>query len=381
MQKHPTKINLVTILKELPDPRLERRKLHSLCDVLTIALCAILCGAKSFEDMEIFGDAKADWFETFLDLPNGIPSHDTFNRVFAALDPQAFLESFIGWTQSLRAAVSQEIVALDGKALRRAINQGDCPKVIVSAWAAENGLTLGQLKVDDKSNEITAVPKLLRVLELSGCIVTLDAMGCQKEIAKEIKEADADYVLALKGNHGTAHTEIKSYLDDAIARKSPELAFVETVDKGHGRLEVRRYWQSGKVDWFADKEKWEGLQSIGVVEAVREIKGQCSIERRYYLSSLSVDVGSFGRAVRSHWSVENQLHWVMDMDFGEDQSRARSGNASENLATLRRWALNVIKSDQEKKKRSLKGRMKAAGWNNRYLLHLLGINLGAVLDN
>lgn len=376
MPKHP-KISLITILKEIPDPRVDRRKLHALSDVLTIAICAMLCGAKSFEDMEIFGDAKSDWFETFLDLPHGIPSHDTFNRVFAALDPQLFLESFMRWTQSLRAAVAQEIVALDGKALRRAINKGDCPKVVVGAWAADNGLALGQLKVDDKSNEITAVPKLLRVLELAGCIVTLDAMGCQKEIAKEIKEADADYVLALKGNQGQAHAEVKSYLDEAIERKTKELAYMETVDKGHGRLEVRRYWQSGKLDWFEDRADWEGLQSVGVVEAVREINGQQAVERRYYLSSLSVEVKRFARAVRSHWGIENQLHWVMDVNFGEDQSRARSGYASENLATLRRWALNLIKSDQQKKKRSLSGRMKAAGWDNRYLLHLLGLDLNA----
>ena len=374
MQKHP-KITLITILKEVPDPRVDRRKLHALPDVLTIAICALLCGAKSFEDMEVFGEAKSDWFESFLELPHGIPSHDTFNRVFAALDPQAFLECFLRWTQGLRSAVAEEIVALDGKALRRAINKGDCPKVVVSAWAAENGLALGQLKVEDKSNEITAVPKLLRVLELAGCIVTLDAMGCQKEIAKEIKETDADYVLALKGNHELTHAEVKSYLDDAIARKAKELAFTETVDKGHGRLETRRYWQSDKLDWFAERKQWEGLQSVGVVEAVREVGGQRTVERRYYLSSLSVEVQRFARAVRSHWAIENQLHWVLDVNFGEDQSRARSGYASENLATLRRWALNLIKADQQKAKRSLKGRMKAAGWDNRYLLHLLGLNL------
>ena len=372
-----TKLSLITVLKEVADPRVERRKLHSLSDILSVAICALLCGADSFEDMEVFGEAKLEWFETFLELPHGIPSHDTFNRVFTALDPQGFLECFMRWTQSLRAAVAEEIVALDGKALRRAINKGDCPKVVVSAWAADNGLALGQLKVDDKSNEITAVPKLLRVLELAGCIVTLDAMGCQKEIAKEIKEADADYVLALKGNQGQAHAEIKSYLDDAIARKTKELAFVETIDKGHGRLEERRYWQSSQLDWFAARSQWEGLQSVGVVEATREINGQRSVERRYYLSSLSVDVKRFARAVRSHWSVENQLHWVLDVCFREDQSRVRTGYAAENLATLRRWALNLIKSDQQKKKRSLKGRMKAAGWDNRNLLHLLGINLNA----
>jgi predicted transposase YbfD/YdcC len=371
------KLGLITILKEVPDPRVDRRRLHGLCDVLCIAICALLCGADSFEDMEVFGEAKSDWFETFLELPHGIPSHDTFNRVFAAIDPGKFLECFMRWTQSLRSAIDQEIVALDGKALRRAINAGDCPKVVVSAWAVDNGLALGQLKTEDKSNEITAVPKLLRALELSGCIVTLDAMGCQKEIAKEIKEADADYVLALKGNQGRTHEEIKSYLDEAISRKAKELVYVEILDKGHGRLETRRYWQSGQLEWFEDRAAWEGLQSVGVVEAVRERNGQSSVERRYFLSSLSVDVRRFARAVRSHWSIENQLHWVMDVNFNEDQSRARSGYASENLATLRRWALNLIKTDQQKKKRSLKGRMKAAGWDNRYLLHLLGINLNA----
>jgi predicted transposase YbfD/YdcC len=373
----PRKLSLITILKEVPDPRVERRKLHGLADVLCIAICALLCGADSFEDMEVFGEAKSDWFGTFLELPNGIPSHDTFNRVFAAIDPEKFLECFIRWTQSLRSAIAEEIVALDGKALRRAINAGDCPKVVVSAWAADNGLALGQLKTNDKSNEITAVPKLLRALELSGCIVTLDAMGCQKEIAKEIKEADADYVLALKGNHGLTYAEIKSYLDEAIARKAKELAYVEIPDKGHGRLETRRYWQSDQLAWFAERSSWEGLQSVGVVESVRECNGQSSVERRYYLSSLTVDVQRFARAVRSHWSIENQLHWVMDVNFKEDQSRARSGYAAENLATLRRWALNLIKADDQKKKRSLKGRMKAAGWDNRYLLHLLGINLNA----
>jgi predicted transposase YbfD/YdcC len=371
------KLSLITILKEVPDPRVERRKLHGLADVLCIAICALLCGADSFEDMEVFGEAKSDWFETFLDLPHGIPSHDTFNRVFAAIDPEKFLECFIRWTQSLRSVIAEEIVALDGKALRRAINAGDCPKVVVSAWAADNGLALGQLKTNDKSNEITAVPKLLRALELGGCIVTLDAMGCQKEIAKEIKEADADYVLALKGNHGLTYAEIKSYLDEAIGRKAKELAYVEIPDKGHGRLEIRRYWQSDQLEWFEERSAWEGLQSVGVVEAVRECNGQSSVERRYYLSSLSVDARRFAHAVRSHWSIENQLHWVMDVNFKEDQSRARSGYASENLATLRRWALNLIKADHQKKKRSLKGRMKAAGWDNRYLLHLLGINLNA----
>src|SRR5580698_9604408 len=218
MQKHP-KLSLIEHFEKLPDQRVNRTKDHDLIDVLIIALCSLLCAAESFYDMEEFGQAKQDWFKTFLGLRNGIPSHDTFNRVLAALDPEKFLDCVLAWTQSVRRAVGQEIVALDGKALRRAIGGDGSVKYIVSAWAEGNGLVLGQLKVADKSNEITAVPELLRVLELAGCIVTLDAMGCQKNIAKEIIEADADYVLALKGNQETVHQEVKAFLDDAAAQR------------------------------------------------------------------------------------------------------------------------------------------------------------------
>jgi predicted transposase YbfD/YdcC len=379
MPKHPT-ISLITVLREIDDPRVDRTKLHKLEEILVISICALLCGAESFEDMEVFGEEKEPWFRTFLELAHGIPSHDTFGRVFAALDPQKFLEAFMRWTQSLRAALggeAGEVVALDGKALRRALNAGESPKVIVSAWAAGSGLVLGQRKVDEKSNEIKAVPQLLRVLELSGCIVTLDAMGCQKQIAREIIEADADYVLALKGNQGVACQEVKSYLDEAIASGRGELAHCQHVEKGHGRLEERRYWQSANIQWFADCHLWEGLRTVGVVESVREIDGNKSTERRYYLSSLPLGVERFAKAVRSHWSIENQLHWVLDVVFGEDQSRARTRHASENLATLRRWTLNLLKADNLKAKRSIRARKKAAGWNNAYLLHLLGINLDA----
>jgi predicted transposase YbfD/YdcC len=368
------RIDLLSILRELPDPRIERTRLHKLEDLLLIAICALLCGAESFEDMELFGETKEPWLRTFLELPHGIPSHDTFNRLFVALDPQRFLDAFMRWTQSLRTVLADEVVAIDGKTLRRAIAGGHSPKVVVSAWAVGHGLTLGQRRVEDKSNEITAVPELLRTLELAGCIVTLDAMGCQRRIAREIQEADAQYVLALKGNQGTAHEEIQSYLDAAIASADPALARCEHVEKGHGRIETRRYWQSTQIDWFADRRKWEGLRSVGVVESVRDINGQTSLERRYYLSSLPQDVEKFARAVRSHWGVENQLHWVLDVVFGEDQSRARAGHAAENLATLRRWALNLLKADTRQAKRSIKGKIKAAGWDHNYLLHLLALN-------
>jgi len=383
MQKHP-KLSLIEHFETLSDPRVDRTKDHDLIDVLIIAICTLLCGGESFNDMEDFGYAKHDWFKTFLGLRNGIPSHDTFNRVFAALDPQQFLDCFLGWTQSLRRAVAQEIVALDGKALRRALNRDQSVKYIVSAWAESNNLVLGQWKVADKSNEIMALPQLLRVLELSGCIVTLDAMGCQKKIAREIIEADADYVLALKGNQETVHQEVKDFLDQTraetqkprprgarLSAAAAGLATLETVEKDHGRLETRRYYQSSQLAWFADLEQWEGLESVGMVEAMREVDGKTSVERRYYLSSLPVNIELFARAVRSHWAVENKLHWVMDVCFREDQSRARAGYAAENLATLRRLALNLLKRERTKK-RGIRGKQLNAGWDHAYLLRLLG---------
>lgn len=374
MHLHP-ELNLLTHFQALPDPRTQRAPEHQLIDLLVIAVCTLLCGGEGFNDMEDFGHAKHDWFKTFLELPHGIPSHDTFNRVFQALDPACFLDCFVRWTQSLRAAVHEEIVALDGKALRRALQAGGTAPVLVSAWARENGLVLGQLAVRAKSNEITAVPELLRALELAGCIVTLDAMGCQKNIAKEIKEADAEYVLALKGNHEVVLEEVKSYLDDAITRGAKELVRHETVEKDHGRQETRTYWQSATLNWFADRAKWEGLQSVGVVEARRQVgAGPVTVDRRYYLTSLGLDAARFARAVRGHWSVENQCHWLLDVQMGEDQSRARAGHAAQNLGTLRRLALNLLKREQTKK-RGLKGKQKNAGWDHRYLLKLLGVEI------
>lgn len=384
MHSHP-KESLIEHLSLIKDPRVNRTRDHELVDILVLAICALLCRAETFNDMEEFGKAKYDWFKTFLSLPNGIPSHDTFNRVFQALDPKEFQQAFLNWTQSLRAAIPGEIVAMDGKALRRALTESKNPRYIVSAWAEDNGLVLGQLKVDEKTNEITAVPQLLRVLELSDCIVTLDAMGCQKNIAKEIKEADADFVLALKGNQGTVHQEVKTFLDETLTEANAErpagvapspavarLVRKKIVEKDHGRLETREYFQSAELGWFADKVQWEGLQSVGMVQATREINGQISTERRYYLSSLPLDIDRFSRAVRGHWGIENKLHWVMDVRFGEDQSRARTGYAAENLATLRRLALNLLNSEKTKK-RGIRGKQNNASWDHAYLLKLLGI--------
>jgi predicted transposase YbfD/YdcC len=369
----------------IPDHRVDRTKHHKLIDILAIAICAMLSGAEGFTQIAAFGQAKYEWFKTFLELRNGIPSHDTFRCVLSALDPKQFHACFLRWTETLRRAVSGEIVAIDGKALRRAMNKGKGMPYIVSAWSQQNRLVLGQLKVNEKSNEITAVPELLKALELKGCIVTLDAMGCQKKIAKQIVEADADYVLALKGNHEVVHEEVKNFLDDTIqldaARRGrgqtpvAKLDFYETSEKGHGRIETRRYWQSGDMSWFADRGLWKNLRSVGVVESTREIDGNRTTERRYFLASLELEARRFAEAVRGHWSVENQLHWQLDVSFAEDQSRARTGHAAENLATLRRLALNMLKQDRSKKI-GVRSKQKVAGWDNDYLLHLLGLSAG-----
>ena len=363
-------VSLITILGEVPDPRVARTREHDLVELLVIALCTLLCRGESFYDMEEFARVRLKWLRTFLTLRGGVPSHDTFNRVFQALDPKKFADCLARWTQSVRTVLGGEVVALDGKSLRRALQAGEDLRVIVSAWATESGLLLGQRKTRDKSNEITVVPELLRALELAGCIITADALHGQKNIAKEIIEADADYVLALKGNPPAAYGEIKAFLDDAVQRHDPALAFVETTDQGHGRVEVRRYWQTERIEWFADRARGEGLRSVAAVESVREVKGQQRVERRRYLSSWPVDVAKLARAVRGHWKIENQLHWVLDVVFGEDQSRARTGQAAENLAATRRLAINLLRQDKENQ-RSLKSLRLRATRDPDYLRQLL----------
>jgi predicted transposase YbfD/YdcC len=381
MQKKPEKTGLIDYLSAIDDPRSHRTREHKLIDILVIGICCVICGGEGFNDMETFGKAKQDWFKEFLELSSGIPSHDTFNRVFSAIDPKMFTECFVQWTETLRSKLGKDVVAIDGKALRRAGKKGDPMTYIVSAWATENGLTLGQVKVKDKSNEITAIPELLRMLDLCGCIVTIDAMGCQKKIAREIIESDADYVLALKGNQSIAHDEIRSFFDDLIPL-NPSLTPVatpagmscfETVDGGHGRVETRRYWVNSDLDWFEDKGKWEGLQSVGMVESIREVGTTRSYERRLFLMSLPCDAELFEKACRGHWGVENPLHWTLDVTFREDDSRARTGHAAENLASLRRLALNMLKQETSKPSMSLRRKRLAAGWNGDYLKSVLKI--------
>ena len=381
-KKHlPRPKALVECFEMLSDPRVERTREHKLVDILVIGLCSSLTGGESFTDMELFGKASYDWLKTFLELPKGIPSHDTFNRVFSAIDPEAFLECFIQWVKGICPTLQDEVVAIDGKALRHALNEGDSIPYIVSAWAINNGLALGQVKVDDKSNEITAIPELLRVLEIKGCIVTLDAMGCQKDIAAKITDKQADYVLALKGNHATVHTEVKEFFDDAVPfcatvcedTVAPgTMDFFQTIEKNHGRTETRRYWHSTDIGWFEDKPLWKGLCSFGMVESIRCLKAKNTIERRYYLCSLPLGAKRLAKAVRGHWGIENNLHWSLDVTFGEDSSRARTKYAAQNMATLRRIALNLIKKTPANKCSQRQRRILAA-LDRQYLMRLLGI--------
>ena len=369
----PAPASLAECLLLVADPRVERTRQHNLGDILVVAVCRMLCGGESFHDMEDFGLAKEEWFRTFLELPNGIPSHDTFNRVFAALDPATFNACFLRWTEGLRKVVGNDIVPLDGKALRRSAGPAGIP-FIVSAWSSANGLALGQVRADDKSNEIAAVPEPLDALLLKGCVVTLDAMGCQRKTAAKIVDAGADHVISLKGNQGTPLDEVRAFPEDAASRPQ-ELDRFETVGKGHGRVETRVCRQSGRLGWFADLDKRKGLKSVFMVDSVREIKGVATAERRFFISSLRVDSQKALETSRAHWNVENRLHWRPDVQFNEDQCRARTRNAAENLAILRRIALNMLNSEKTKK-RGIKGKQKNASWNHDYLMMLLRSDAG-----
>jgi predicted transposase YbfD/YdcC len=368
------KYKLVEHLSEIDDPRIERSKRHKLIDILTIAILGVICGADSWVAMENFGQAKFKWLKRILELPNGIPSHDTFARVFARLNPQQLQQSFLEWVRSLVHLSGGQVIAIDGKTLRQSYDSADGKGAIhmVSAWASHNRLVLGQCKVDDKSNEITAIPQLLKVLEVSGCIITIDAMGCQKQIAKLIVERGADYVLALKDNQGNLFEDVQQIFAQAQALKfvGIEHDFHQTLDKGHGRVEIRRCWTMGQVEFLIDADKWVKFTSIGMIQAERRINGKIERETRYYISSLTSDAHRLSKAVRSHWLVENSLHWVLDLAFLEDACRIRKDYAPENLALVRHVALNLLNQDTTLKI-GIKNKRLRAGWDEDYLLKVL----------
>jgi len=361
---------------DLTDPRLERTRRHKLIDILVIAICGVICHADSWEEVEAFGKAKEAWFRKFLELSNGIPSHDTFNRVFARLDAKQFETHFIGWITAVSEITKGQVVAVDGK-MPRGSRDGRLGKGaidIVSAWATENSLVLGQVKVNEKSNEITAIPELLSVLELSGCIVTIDAIGCQTEIARQIvKDQNADYILSLKENQGRLYEDVALLFADL--EKNPRaftFDYAKTLNKGHGRGEKRECWTISDpqvLQYLRGFANWEKLLSVSRIRSHRLEGEQKSVEDRYHIASIT-GAKRILTAVRSHWGIENGLHWRLDIAFDEDHCRVRKDHGPENFAILRHIALNLLKQEKTSK-RSIRTKRLQAAWDETYLLKVL----------
>lgn len=360
------------------DIRQEKKVRHKLIDILFIAVIATIAKADDWEEIAAFAAEKEAWFCKFLELPNGIPSHDTIERVFKWISPKEFQICFINWMKEIVELSAGTIVAIDGKTMRGAFDGEDkkSPIHIVSAWASQNELVLGQIKTNEKSNEITAIPELLDLLAINDCIVTIDAMGCQKEIAEKIIKKKADYVLALKGNQGNLHKDVVDFFEDAEKNsfKDIEYKYHVTRDKGHGRNEIRKYYLAEDINWLSMKKEWKGLKSIGMAIRECEVKGKKTIEKRYFISSLNCSAEKFGQAVRKHWGIES-MHWSLDVTFSEDKSRVRKDYGPENLAMLKRIALNMLKKFTPEKKTSLKLKRFNAVMNENYLEQIIIQNI------
>lgn len=372
------KKSLIDCFSSINDYRKGNGVEHNLLDVMLIAILATLCGADCWTEVAYFGEAKKEWLSKFLELPHGIPSHDTFGRIFAAVNPEEFHNAFIEWVQTLGEILKNQVIAIDGKTARRTKDKANGKNAlhVVSAWASENKLVLGQIKVDTKSNEITAIPELLKLLDINGCIITIDAMGTQKEIAKEIIKGNGDYILALKENHKTLHDDVELFFkEDVLGQNSAHLAeqglYYKTMDNSHGRLETRQYYVWNDIEWLFQKNDWIGLEGIGLCISSREENENKSVEYSYFIHSIKGCTAElFGKSKRSHWGVENSLHWCLDIGFREDESRARKDNSAENLNILRHMALNLLKQEKTAKM-GLKSKRLKCGWDESYLLKVL----------
>jgi predicted transposase YbfD/YdcC len=362
---------------ELEDPRTGNAKAHIFLEILIIAILAVICGADGWSDVELFGKNKKDWLKTFLELPKGIPSHDTFGRVFAKIKPEEFQKRFIEWVQAIEKLTAGQVIAVDGKKLRRSHDRevGKEAIYMVSAWATQNQLVLGQTKVADKSNEITAIPELLRLLDITGCIVTIDAIGTQTEIVETIVAGAGDYLLAVKDNQGHLFEDIHCLFEIDVAHgiEKAQHSYAQTVNKGHGRLETRECWVTEKEEYLAlvrKHQNWKGLRSLVRIVSQRNIGGKVETQTRYFISSLPANAKAILKAKRSHWKIENQVHWILDIAFREDESRVRKDHSAENLAVLRHVALNLLKNEKTAKG-GIHAKRLQAGWNNDYLLTIL----------
>ncbi|MCO5290123.1 MAG: ISAs1 family transposase [Chitinophagaceae bacterium] len=358
---------------QLPDPRTKEHKIiHKLYDIVFITIAAVICGAEDWYDIEDYGEANQQWLSRFLELPGGLPSHDTYNRVFSLFDPQALQQCFVGWVQSIAHISEGQVVSIDGKQLRHSGEQGGKSIIhMVSAWSNANNMVLGRLKVNDKSNEITAIPALLEVLMLKGCWITIDAMGCQIEIAKKIREVGAEYILAVKDNQKHLNDDIK----EAFAQ-TPQTASHTQLNVDHGRIEKRICRIITDMDWICSKDQWEGLQTIIEIisERTHKATGEKEKQVRHYISSIKAPAEAFNTAIREHWGIENKLHWVLDVCFGEDMSTKRAGTAAENFSFVSKVALNLLNQSEERKggkKLSIKRKRKKADRDKDYLLSLL----------
>ncbi|MEN4011274.1 MAG: ISAs1 family transposase [Bellilinea sp.] len=377
MTQEPNLENLKKCLRKVNDPRIDRTKRHKLIDILIIAILAVICGADSWVDVEMFANSKIEWLKTFLEIPNGIPSHDTFGRVFALINPIEFENGFMEWVKLIQELTRGQVIAIDGKQMRGSqdLPAGKAAIYMVSAWATANQLVLGQRKVDDKSNEISTIPQLLKVLELAGCIVVVDALGTQTKIAKAIIDQGADYILAVKENQGHLYEDIHDLFEEdwKYNFEGAPYRYTKTINKNHGRIEIRQCWSISDPEYLAnirDLDRWKGVKSLVMILSERQTGEKREVQDRYYITSLESDAKKILQAKRSYWGIENRLHWVLDIAFNEDHSRVRKDHAPQNFAILRHMALNLLKLETTVKA-GIKAKRLKCGWDTDYLLKVL----------